>query len=123
MKFGSKATPSNPRSPDESTVTVRKGVGSSAPFLMTPNAPPCWQTKIRPSGARAMAVGVDKPPATTESVNPDGTVAALVIWLSVDVIASKTTHRTKQSENIELLEFMAASTTIDFFSWGKFRSG
>src|SRR6185369_18066810 len=110
--------PSNPRSPDESTVTVRKGVGSSAPFLMTRNAPPCWQTKIRPSGASAIAVGFVKPPATTASVNPDGTVAALVICVLVDVIASTTTHRTKLSENIELLKFMQPPQTIDFFSWG-----
>ena len=57
-----------------------------------------------------MAVGVVKPFATTESVNPDGTVAALVIRVLVDVIVRTTMHRTKPSENIELLKFMAAST-------------
>src|SRR6185295_12851478 len=98
--------PSKPRSPDELTVTVRKGVGNKAPFLMTRNAPPCWQTKIRPSGARAIAVGLDNPPATKLSVNPAGTVAALVIRVLVDVTATTTTHRTKLNENIELLKFM-----------------
>jgi len=70
-----------------------------------------------------MAVGVVKPLATTESVNPDGTVAALVICVLVDVIVSTTTHRTKLSENIELLKFMAASTTIDFLAGQDFPSG
>jgi hypothetical protein len=54
-----------------------------------------------------MAVGTVKPLATTVSVNPDGTVAALVLCVLVDEIASTTTHRTKLSENIELLKFMA----------------
>src|SRR5215213_11377092 len=69
--------PSNPRSPAESTVTVRKGVGSKAPFLITRNVPRCSQTKMRPSGARAIAVGSVRPAATSESVKPDGTVAPL----------------------------------------------
>ena len=45
-----------PRSPDEFTLTVRKGVDSNAPFLTTRNAPPCCATKMRPSGATAIAV-------------------------------------------------------------------
>jgi hypothetical protein len=61
-----------------------------------------------------MAVGFVRPPATTESVNPDGTVAALVLRVLVDVIVRTTTHRTRLTENIELLEFITTSTTIDF---------
>ncbi len=57
-KAGSNATPSSPRSPTESTVTVTKGVESSVPFLMTRSFPACSQTKIRPSGAMAKAVGL-----------------------------------------------------------------
>jgi hypothetical protein len=75
-KSGSNATPSNPRSPEELTLTVRKGVASSAPFLMTRSAPACWHTKMRPSGAMAIAVGDERPLATTLSLNPAGTVAA-----------------------------------------------
>jgi hypothetical protein len=57
-----------------------------------------------------MAVGFDRPLATTVSVNPDGTVAALLIRVLVDVIVRTTTHTTKLTEKIELLRFMAAST-------------
>src|SRR5947207_2915191 len=38
--------------------------------------PPCSSTKMRPSGARVIAVGALRPPETTVSVNPGGTVAA-----------------------------------------------
>src|SRR5213593_4418469 len=94
MKFGSNATPKRPRSPDESTVTVRKGVASRTPFLITRRVPPCSQTKIRPSGARAMAVGLLRPAATGESVNPGGTVAAYVILTLLDVNTDVTINRT-----------------------------
>ena len=43
------------------TVTVRNGVGSSAPFLITRSRPPCSQTNRRPSGANCIAVGLAKP--------------------------------------------------------------
>ena len=69
-------TPSNPRSPAESVVTVRNGVDRSVPFLITRRAPPCWQTNSRPSGAKAIAVGLLMPLATTDSLNPAGSVAA-----------------------------------------------
>jgi hypothetical protein len=44
-----------------STVTVTNGVGRSPPFLITRSVPPCSQTKIRPSGASAIAVGFVNP--------------------------------------------------------------
>src|SRR5258705_10382264 len=75
-KLGSKATPSKPRSPFESTVSDTNGVGSKAPFLKTRNCPPCWQTKRRPSGAKAMAVGLVKPLANCVSMKLVGSVAA-----------------------------------------------
>ena len=77
-KLGSNATPSNPRSPDESTVSVTNGVASSASFLITRRLPVCSATKIRPSGAIAIAVGLDMPLAIVVSVNPAGRVAAAV---------------------------------------------
>src|SRR6185295_8711339 len=80
-KFGSNATPSKPRSPDESTVTDKKGVAKRVPFLITRRLPPCSQTKMRPSGAKAIAVGLVKPEATNESVNPGGTEAADAILM------------------------------------------
>src|SRR5688500_2169773 len=55
---------------------VIKGVGSSAPFLMTRKRPPCSQTKMRPSGAIAIAVGLAIPEMIV-SVKPAGSVAAL----------------------------------------------
>jgi hypothetical protein len=59
-------------------VAVRKGVVSNAPFLMTRNCPPCWQTKRRPSGAKAIAVGFESPLANCDSAKPAGSVAALI---------------------------------------------
>src|SRR5258705_12048024 len=75
-KLGSKATPSKPRSPFESTVSDTNGVGSKAPFFTTRNCPPCWQTKRRPSGAKAIAVGLVRPLANGASVKLAGNVAA-----------------------------------------------
>src|SRR6266550_1149986 len=60
----------------ESGVTVRKGAAKSTPFLMTRNWPFCWQTNKRLSGAKSIAVGLEIPLATTDSLNPDGSVAA-----------------------------------------------
>ncbi len=37
------------------------GVGSSVPFLKTRIWPPCCEMKIRPSGARCMDVGLERP--------------------------------------------------------------
>src|SRR5215510_9420433 len=93
MKFGSNATPSKPRSPDESTVTVKKGVASRTPFLMRRKVPPCSQTKIRPSGANAIAGGLVKPPATSESVNPGGTVAAEAILALLGASSNAATNK------------------------------
>src|SRR5215813_12385407 len=75
-KFGSKATPSKPRSPVESTVSVRNGVANRDPFLITRNCPPCRQTNRRPSGAKSIAVGLVRLFATIVSENPGGKVAA-----------------------------------------------
>ena len=88
----------------ESTVTVRKGVGSRTPFLITRNAPPCWQTKMRPSGARAMAVGLFRPPATTESVNPGGTVAACTLAAVINRV------KLSKRDELEVSGFHKAST-------------
>ena len=77
-KFGSNAIPSRPRSPEESTVRLTNGVVSKEPFLITRNWPACWQTKIRPSGAKAIAVGEpDRLLPNCVSVNPDGKLAAV----------------------------------------------
>src|SRR6266403_6158077 len=78
-KFGSKAIPSKPRSPAESTVKVRNGVASSAPFLTTRSWPPCRHTKMRPSGAKSIAVGLESPPAICVSEKPAGKVAAVSV--------------------------------------------
>src|SRR4030095_4618780 len=90
VKLGSKATPSMPRSPLELTVTVTNGVESNTPFLMTLRVPPCSHTKMRPSGASAIAVGFVNPPVTIESVNPLGTVAALAKLSSAAITAMVT---------------------------------
>ena len=77
-KFGSKAIPRRPRSPEESTVRLTNGVLSNEPFLITRSLPPCWQTKSRPSGANAIAVGEpDRLLPNCASVNPDGKLAAV----------------------------------------------
>ena len=55
-----------------------------------------------------MAVGFVRPPATTASVNPDGTAAALLIRVLVDVTISIAIDTTKPSERIELLEFITS---------------
>jgi hypothetical protein len=68
--------PSRPRSPVESVVTVRKADANSTSFLITRNWPPCWQTNKRPSGAKSIAVGAERPLAMTVSLNPDGRMAA-----------------------------------------------
>ena len=54
----------------ERVETARRG------FLITRSRPPCSHTNRRPSGAKAMAVGLARPLATVVSVNPDGNVAA-----------------------------------------------
>ena len=64
----------SPRSPLESTVSVRKGVVSRAPFLITRSLPACSQTRSRPSGASAIAVGLVRP-GYAVSVKPAGSVA------------------------------------------------
>ena len=76
--MGSNAIPRRPRSPDESTVRLTNGVLSNEPFLITRSWPPCWQTKSRPSGAKAFAGGEpDRLPANYSSVNPDGKLVAV----------------------------------------------
>src|SRR6185369_970114 len=55
-----------------------KGAGSRAPFLITRNWPPCKQTNKRPSGAKSIEVGLERPLAVTVSENPEGKVAANV---------------------------------------------
>ena len=68
--------PSRPRSPDEFTLRSGTACDSSAPFLMTRSAPPCCETNRRPSGAKAIAVGLASPVATRVSAKPVGNVAA-----------------------------------------------
>jgi len=38
-------------------VRLTNGVLSNEPFSITRSWPPCWQTKSRPSGVKAIAVG------------------------------------------------------------------
>src|ERR1043165_4991223 len=77
VKLGSKVTPSSPRSPAGSTLSVMNGAGNRTPFLITRSDPFCSQTNTRPSGAMSIAVGF-KIPATLVSVKPAGNVAAFV---------------------------------------------
>ena len=57
---------------------LTNGVLSNEPFLITRSCPPCWQTKSRPSGAKAIAVGdPDRLPPNCSSVNPEGKLAAV----------------------------------------------
>ena len=73
--------PRSPRSPFASTLNVRNGVESNTPFLITRNAPPCSQTKMRPSGASSIAVGFESP-LIDVSVKPAGSVAAFTAGIS-----------------------------------------
>jgi hypothetical protein len=50
------------------------GVGSNAPFLITRSEPFCCATKILPSGAKAITVGLLMPLATATRLNPAGKV-------------------------------------------------
>src|SRR5216117_4539174 len=43
---------------------------------MTRNWPPCWQINRRPSGVKAIAVGLETPLAMMDSLKPGGSVAA-----------------------------------------------
>jgi hypothetical protein len=74
-KSGSKATPRRPRSPEEFTDSVTKGVARRAPFFTTRRLPPWRHTNKRPSGAIAMAVGLASVPVRLASVKPEGKVA------------------------------------------------
>ena len=57
---------------------LTNGVLSNEPFLITRSWPPCWQTKSRPSGANAIAVGEpDRLLPNCVSVNPDSKSAAV----------------------------------------------
>src|SRR5215813_8279094 len=76
-KLGSKVTPRRPCSPAGSTERVTNGVGSREPALMTRSFSVCSHTNRRPSGAKAIAVGLAIALATKDSVNPVGSVAAL----------------------------------------------
>ena len=77
-KFGSNATPSRPRSPEELTERLRNGVASRDPFLITRNWPVWRQTKSRPSGENAIAVGCpERLPPNSVSENPVGKLAAV----------------------------------------------
>jgi hypothetical protein len=82
-KFGSNTTPSRPRSPAESTLTLTKGVGSSAPFLMTRRSPLCNATNRRPSGAKVIVVGLGRLPTTCSSTKPVGTMVRALPTVSV----------------------------------------
>ena len=84
-------------------MTDKKGVAKRVPFLITRRLPPCSQTKIRPSGAKAIAVGLVKPEATNESVNPGGTEAADAILM---LLISNNEARTVQDKSFpNVLEF------------------
>src|SRR5687767_8222555 len=52
------------------------GEDRSWPFLTTRSSPDCWATKIRPSGATAIAVGSSTSSVTSDSANPDGSVVS-----------------------------------------------
>lgn len=53
-----------------------KGVDNSVPFFITRNAPPCWATKILPSGAKVNTVGDEIEPPTCTREKPAGKVWA-----------------------------------------------
>src|SRR5438309_7804960 len=57
---------------------LRNGALSNEPFLITRTWPPWRQTKSRPSGTNAIAVGVpDRLLPTCASINPGGRFAAV----------------------------------------------
>src|SRR5205807_6187364 len=57
---------------------LRNGALSNEPFLITRTWPPWRQTKSRPSGANAIAVGEpDRSLPTCASINPDSKLAAV----------------------------------------------
>lgn len=74
-----------------------KGVASSALFFTTRSAPFCWQTKIRPSGAMAIAVGVTSPEAMVVSLKPAGSVAALMVVQRSSVARTVTERMSERS--------------------------
>src|SRR5688572_30958728 len=86
------------------------GVGNRAPFLMTRSAPPCWQTKMRPSGAIAIAVGLDSPEIAV-SVKFAGSVAA---W-SEQKDTRNANERNSTKRIIEICHFCGRSETGDYF--------
>src|SRR6185295_9169049 len=102
-KLGSKARPRSPRSPEELTVTVRNGAGSSAPFLITRNWPACRQTNRRPSGAKSMAVGLLRPLAISVSLKPFGSVAAAPSRQTAADIAAAIIVGKRKSRNFLLI--------------------
>src|SRR6266550_443016 len=74
---GSTATPTRPRSPSSHTLAVRSiaGVVRTEPFLITDSLPALLVTRIRPSGVKAMAVGLPTL-ATNWSAKPAGRTEA-----------------------------------------------
>src|SRR3954466_15456981 len=63
-----------------------KGVGRRVPFLITrifpvpPAVVPRSVTNKRPSGAKAIEVGLVNPPTIFDFVKPDGPASAVVVW-------------------------------------------
>ena len=71
-KYGSKAIPNKPLSPALLAFNDRKGVHNKIPFLRIFILPAFSQIKIRPSGAKAKFVGLERPDATATCVTPEG---------------------------------------------------
>ena len=77
-KLGSNAIPNKPLSPEELTVNETKGVANKAPFFITRSWPVCCATKILPSGAKAITVGLLIPLATSTWLKFAGNVCEIV---------------------------------------------
>ena len=73
---GSKAIPSRPRSPAESTFRWRAVHVVPSPRTSL-TLPPCSRTNRRPSGANSMAVGAASPETTADSAKPAGSVVGV----------------------------------------------
>ena len=76
-------------------MSVTKSALSSVAFLTTRSRPACSQTKSRPSGANAMAVGLVRPVAIRVSTKPAGRVAAARGEASAGTITAANSARGK----------------------------
>src|SRR5215207_7693958 len=99
--------PRRPRDKEVSVLSLRKGLLSSWPFLITRTLPALllafWVTNSRPSGATAMDVGLFTW-AISESVKPGGTEVALC--------AGSTSHHNSTTTIAAAMAVITAAHTL-----------